>query len=286
MTPRAARDRTGLLLSRGRRPHRARPALRAGGRARRDALAAAVRYHPARRWFARHGVVRHSAPGITYFRPAEEPYGRLRPLRSRPTRRSPRCSRCARRRHGTASLPRVDGDAARRPGGGRAPGARRATLDGTPTIHALCPSHPDVVEYAAALSPTVRATRPGRDRAGVRPVRRVGPLVRDLLELAPPTGAARAFAGQCFCDACDASSSGRPRPRDAAPGRAGAGGSRHAASRTRPRRPHCHGGDDDRRPRARCGPRPLIFDDAAMAAFQGAARRRSSPPTGGVGCGP
>jgi hypothetical protein len=40
----------------------------------------AARYHPARRWFARYGVVGHSPPGITYFRPAEERYGRLRPL--------------------------------------------------------------------------------------------------------------------------------------------------------------------------------------------------------------
>ena len=117
-----------------------------------DAIAVAVRYHPARRWFARHGVVRHSPPGITYFRPAEERYGRLRPATIAADQE-------------IKALRELREEAGRHDLGFHAwtvmlhddpvvaahPDLAARTLDGPPTIHALCPSNPDVVEYAAAL---------------------------------------------------------------------------------------------------------------------------------------
>jgi hypothetical protein len=123
-----------------------------------DAIAVAVRYHPARRWFARHGVVRHSAAGITYLRPSGERYGRLRPLTVAGEEEiaAVRALREEAARHGLAFhawtvLLHDDPVVAAHPG------VAARTLDGTPTVHALCPSNPDVVDFAADVRTVIEA---------------------------------------------------------------------------------------------------------------------------------
>jgi hypothetical protein len=254
-----------------------------------DAVAVAVRYHPARRWFARHGVVRHSAPGITYFRPEEDRYGRLRPLA---VAGDPELTALAElreeaRRHGLAFhawTVMLHDD----PVVAAHPDLAARTLDGAPSIHALCPSHPDVVEYAAALVADVSA--------------RFGPDVVELesamysawdpsyvisLELAPLTGTARAFAGQCFCGACVRLIEELGHDPDALRRAAPAGEDAATLQAVR-----AHG---VRRVMEACAAaareheaavRPLVFGDAAMAALQGASPESFAPADrAGVGCG-
>jgi hypothetical protein len=254
-----------------------------------DAIAVAVRYHPARRWFARHGVVRHSPPGITYFQPDEDRYGRLRPLTIAGDEEiaALRELREEAPRHGLAfhAWTVVLHDD---PVVAAHPDLAARTLDGTPTIHALCPSHPDVVEYAAAMVADVCA--------------RFSPDVIELesalyaawdpsyvisLELAPLTGMARAMAGQCFCGACVRLMEELGRDpaelRDLA--LAGEG-----ASTLRTVRAHgvrrvmeataaaAHEYDT--------AVRPLIFDDPDMAALQGSGPDAFAPADRvGLGCG-
>jgi hypothetical protein len=169
-----------------------------------DAIAVAVRYHPARRWFARHGVVRHSAAGITYLRPSGERYGRLRPLTVAGEEEiaAVRALREEAARHGLAFhawtvLLHDDPVVAAHPG------VAARTLDGTPTVHALCPSNPDVVDYAAALVADVCAQlQPDLVELEAALYPAWDPSYVISLELAPLTGRARALAGQCFCAAC------------------------------------------------------------------------------------
>jgi hypothetical protein len=169
-----------------------------------DAIAVAVRYHPARRWFARHGLVRHSPPGITYLRPADKWYGRLRPVTVAGDEEiaAVHALREEATRHGLAFhawMVMLHDD----PVVAAYPGVAARTFDGTPTIHALCPSHPDVVEYAAALVADVcEQLRPDLVELESALYPAWDPSYVISLELAPLTGAARALAGQCFCTAC------------------------------------------------------------------------------------
>jgi hypothetical protein len=169
-----------------------------------DAIAVAVRYHPARRWFARHGVVRYSAPGITYFRPFDGGYGRLRPVTIAADEeiQALRALREEARRHGLrfhAWTVMLHDD----PVVAAHPDLAARTLDGTPTIHALCPSNPDVVEYAAALVADL-CSQLDPDLVELESALYAAwdPSYVISLELAPPTGTARALAGQCFCGGC------------------------------------------------------------------------------------
>jgi thiol-disulfide isomerase/thioredoxin len=254
-----------------------------------DAVAVAVRYHPARRWFARHGVVRHSPPGITYFRPEEERYGRLRPRTVAGAEEidALRSLREEAPRHGLAfhAWTVVLHDD---PVVAAHPDLAARTLDGTPTIHALCPSHPDVVEYAAALTADVCA--------------RFSPDVIELesalyaawdpsyvvsLELDPPAGMARAMAGQCFCGACVRLMEELDHDPEELRAHALAGTGAAVLRRVRAhgvRRvmeattaaAHEHG----------VAVRPLIFDDPDMAALQGSGPDAFAPVDRvGVGCG-
>jgi hypothetical protein len=253
------------------------------------AVAVAVRYHPARRWFARHGVVRHSAPGITYFRPEEDRYGRLRPsaVAGEPEIAALADLREEARRHGLAfhAWTVVLHDD---PVVAAHPDLAARTLDGTPTIHALCPSHPDVVEYAAALVADVCA-RFGPDVVELESALYAAwdPSYVISLELAPLTGAARAFAGQCFCAACVRLVEELGHDPDALRRGALAG---EGAATLRAVRAHgvrrvveaavaaAHEHD--------VTVRPLVFDDAAMAALQGASPEAFAPADRvGVGCG-
>ncbi len=254
-----------------------------------DAIAVAVRYHPARRWFARHGVVRHSAPGITYVRPDERRYGRLRPLTVAGDEEiaAVRALREEARRHGLAfhAWTVVLHDD---PVVAAHPDLAARTLDGTPTIHGLCPSNPDVVEYAAALigdlceqlSPDVIELESALYSAW-------DPSYVISLELAPLTGAARALAGQCFCPACvrligelghdPAGLERRARAEDGVAELRGvrAHGVRRVVDATAAAARE-HG--------ARV--RPLIFDDPEMAALQGAGPSAFvAADAVGVGCG-
>jgi hypothetical protein len=168
------------------------------------AVAVAVRYHPARRWFARHGVVRHSRAGVTYMRPSTHAYGRLRPLEIAGDEEiaAVRALRAEATRHGLAFhawTVMLHDD----PVVAAHPDAAARTLDGTPTIHALCPSGPGVVEYAAALVGDVcEQLAPDVIELESTLYAAWDPSYVISLELAPPAGTARALAGQCFCAAC------------------------------------------------------------------------------------
>jgi hypothetical protein len=254
-----------------------------------DAIAVAVRYHPARRWFARHGVVRHSSPGITYIRPAEQRYGRLRPLAIAADEEivALRELREEAARHGLAFhawTVMLHDD----PVVAAHPDLAARTLDGTPTIHALCPSNPDVVEYAAALVADV-CEQLGPDLVELESALYAAwdPSYVISLELAPLTGTARALAGQCFCDAC--------ARLIAELGHDPAGLRRQAL--------HQDGIGALRAVRAHgvrrvidavttaahergAAVRPLVFDDPEMAALQGAAPEAFEPADRvGLGCG-
>jgi hypothetical protein len=254
-----------------------------------DAIAVAVRYHPARRWFARHGVVRHSAPGITYFRPAEEPYGRLRPLTVAPDAEiaALRELREEATRHGLAFhawTVMLHDD----PVVAAHPELAARTLDGTPTIHALCPSHPDVVEYAAALVADV-CEQLGPDLVELESALYAAwdPSYVISLELAPLTGAARALAGQCFCDACvrliERLDHDPEALRRGALAEDGADTLRavraHGVRRVMEATAAAAAEHD-------AAVRPVIFGDAAMAALQGASPDGFEPADRvGLGCG-
>ena len=254
-----------------------------------DAIAVAVRYHPARRWFARHGVVRHSPPGITYFRPGEEGYGRLRPLEIAGDKEiaALRELREETARHGLAFhawTVMLHDD----PVVAAHPDLAARTLDGTSTVHALCPSHPDVVEYAAALVADLC------EQLGPDVVELESPLYAAWdpsyvvsLELAPLTGAARALAGQCFCAACIRLMEGLghdpARLRDQARAQGGVADLRAVrAAGVRPvieaTAAAAHEHD--------AAVRPLVFDDPLMAALQGAGPEAfAAADAVGLGCG-
>jgi hypothetical protein len=254
------------------------------------ALAVAVRYHPARRWFARHGVVRHSPPGITYVRPVEERYARLRPLEIAGAEEiaALRELRGEARRHGLAfhAWTVVLHDD---PVVAAHPDLAARTLDGTPTIHALCPSHPDVVEYAGALVDDVCAQlEPDLVELESALYAAWDPSYVISLELAPPTGMARALAGQCFCAACvrfmEHLGHDPAVLRDRARAGKGAdvlGGIRAAGAREVIDAASAAAGAYD------AAVRPLIFDLPEMAALQGAAPSAfAAADAVGVGCGP
>lgn len=253
------------------------------------AIAVAVRYHPARRWFARHGVVRHSPPGITYFRPAEERYGRLRPLTIAAGEdiAAVRVLREEAARHGLAFhawTVMLHDD----PVVAAHPDLAARTLDGTPTIHALCPSHPDVIEYAAALVADV-CEQLGPDVVELESALYAAwdPSYVISLELAPLTGMARALAGQCFCGACirlieelghdpvDLRRQALAQEGAATLRAVRAHGVRRVMEAT-VAAAHEHD----------VAVRPLIFDEPEMAALQGAAPDAFEPADRvGLGCG-
>jgi hypothetical protein len=248
-----------------------------------DAIAVAVRYHPARRWFARHGVVRHSPPGITYFRPGER-YGRLRPLAIAPDEdiAALRALREEAGRHGLAFhawTVMLHDD----PVVAAHPGVAARTRDGTPTIHALCPSHPDVVEYAAALVADVcEQLHPDVVELESALYPAWDPSYVISLELAPLTGTARALAGQCFCGACTrlieelGHDPAELRHQDGIETLRAvrAHGARRVVAATAAAA-HDRG----------VAVRPLIFDDPVMAALQGAAPAAfEAADAVGIGC--
>jgi hypothetical protein len=253
------------------------------------AIAVAVRYHPARRWFARHGVVRHSPPGITYLRPDESRYGRLRPLTvaGEEDIAALRDLRREAGRHGLAFhawTVMLHDD----PVVAAHPDLAARTLDGTPTIHALCPSNPDVVEYAAALVADVcEQLVPDLVELESALYAAWDPSYVVSLELAPLTGTARALAGQCFCDACADLMAGLGHDpavlRAQALRQDGAGTLRavraHGARRVveaTAAAAHARG----------VAVRPLVFDDPEMAALQGAGPDAfAAADRVGAGCG-
>jgi hypothetical protein len=99
------------------------------------------------------------------------------------------------------------------------PAAAAQLLDGSPAGHALCPSHPAVVEYAAALAADV-AAQLGPETVDVEAAFYPAwePSYTLTLALDPPSDEERLLAAQCFCDAC------RPLFPADAPERARAGG--------------------------------------------------------------
>jgi hypothetical protein len=253
------------------------------------AIAVAVRYHPARRWFARHGVVRHSPPGITYFHPSER-YGRLRPLTIAGEEEiaAVRALREEARRHGLAFhawTVMLHDD----PVVAAHPDLAARTLDGTPTIHGLCPSSPDVVEYAAALTGDVcERFQPDVIELESALYPAWDPSYVISLELAPLTGTARALAGQCFCPACARLMGELGHDADDLRRRALAAGGVDVLRDIRVR--GAKRVVDATAEAARehgTKVRPLVFEDPEMAALQGAGPAAfEAADAVGVGCGP
>jgi hypothetical protein len=168
-----------------------------------DALSVALTYHQCMRVFPRYGAIRPGAPGGVRFDPTPGHYGALAPL-----------ARDGRAWGETVAALR---DACDEAGlGFRAwlvalDNERLAleheryaaqTLDGTPTVHALCPSHAAVRRYAAGLVADV--------------VGQFAPEVVDLeaalyprwngylgeIALEPLAPGLQLFGAQCLCGAC------------------------------------------------------------------------------------
>ncbi len=232
-----------------------------------DALAVAVRYHASRRWFPRHGIVSHSPGGITYFRPGG--YRRLRPMSvaGEEAIAAVHALRAVAPRHGLgfhAWMVLLHDD----PVVAAYPDAAAQTIDGTPTVHALCPSHPDVVEYAAALVADVCdqfAPDVIELESAFYPAWH--PSYTLSLELTP----APALTGQCLCRFCRELGADPAEPA-ALPAVRARGAERvmtamrQAARETRLR--------------------PLFFGGAESAALQGAGPAALALADGvGIGCG-
>ncbi len=251
------------------------------------AIAVAVRYHPARRWFARHGVVRHSPPGITYFQPSG-PYGRLRPLTIAGEEEIAALAELREEagRHGLAFhawTVMLHDD----PVVAAHPDLAARTLDGAPSIHGLCPSNPEVVEYAAAITADVcERFRPDVIELESALYTAWDPSYVISLELAPLTGTARALAGQCFCPACVrligelGHDAGDLRRRALAQD----GVAALCDIRVRGAKRVVDAAVEAARGTL---VRPLVFEDPEMAALQGAGPAAfESAGAVGVGCGP
>lgn len=181
-----------------------------------DAVAVAVVYHRARRVFPRHRRISVLRECTVYVEPQRARYGTLVPggtatpalLRFREA-----CERAGLRFRAWIVPLHHDGLVAAHPE------AAALLLDGTPAGHALCPSQPAVVEYAAALAADVAAQLAPEAidfEAAFHPAWE--PSYTLTLALDPLTDEERLLAAQCFCDAC------RPFFSAGVPGRTRAGG--------------------------------------------------------------
>jgi hypothetical protein len=170
-----------------------------------DGAALALAYHPVRSWLPRYRTVRHSPPGALSFepQPARYPDG-LAPRRTADaaTVRAVHDFRAALARRGLAFhawlvvLHREPLVAAR-------PDLAATTSDGTPTVHALCPSHPETLAFAAALVADVCAQLEPEGlelEAALPSTWNPSYVITHALE--EPDAQARAALGTCACAAC------------------------------------------------------------------------------------
>jgi hypothetical protein len=170
-----------------------------------DGAALALAYHPVRCWLPRYRVVRHSPPGALSFEPRADRYPQgLAPRRTADaaTVRAVHDFRAALADRGIAFhawlvvLHREPLVAAR-------PDLAATTSDGTPTVHALCPSHPEVLGYAAGLVADVcdQLSPEGVElEAALAPTWNPSYVVTHTLD--EPGAEMRAALGTCACAAC------------------------------------------------------------------------------------
>jgi hypothetical protein len=169
-------------------------------------VALALTYHAARRWMPRLGGVHHAPPAACWFEPGDGYPNGLRPTRTGAldTVRAIHGVRGELERRGLAFhawlvlLHREPLVSAR-------PDLAATTLDGAPTVAALCPTSDEVRAHTAALVEDVgRQLAPdGLELEAALPASWQPSYVVSL-ELAPLMGLRRALQGVCACSACRA----------------------------------------------------------------------------------
>ena len=167
---------------------------------------AALTYHPARLLLPRFGAVRHTPPGTCSFEPRRSAYDTLvpTPTAQAATVRAVHAFREELARRGiafhawlavlhTEPLARLH------------PQFAAQTLDGKPTVDALCPSHADVRRYGFNLVTDIcdQFAPEGLKLEAVLEPSWL-PSYTISLELETLTQRARPLVGQCFCRACRA----------------------------------------------------------------------------------
>jgi hypothetical protein len=165
-----------------------------------DAVAMAVLYHRARRYFPRHRRVSVLRSSTLYLQPDSARYGTVVPMgASTPGlfRFREACERAGVAFRAWIVPLHNDGLVAAHPD------LAARFVDGSRTEHALCPSQPAVVEYVAALAADV-AAQLGPDTVDVEGVFYPAwePAYTLTLALDPPTEEDRLLLTQCLCDAC------------------------------------------------------------------------------------
>lgn len=171
-----------------------------------DGGALALTYHQARQLLPRFSTVRHSPPGACFFAPRVGSYRGLAPHRTADdtTVRAvhdfrEQLSRRGIKFHAWLIMLHNEPLVAARPD------LAATTIDGTPTLHALCPSHEEVRAYATDVVADVvgQLSPDGVELEAVLPHAWL-PSYAVSLELAPLSSAAQVLAGQCFCASCRA----------------------------------------------------------------------------------
>jgi len=165
-----------------------------------DAVAMAILYHRARRYFPRHRRVSVLRSSTLYLQPERARYGTVVPtgvLTPAVFRFRDACERAGLAFRAWIVPLHHDGLVATHPG------LAARFLDGSRMEHALCPSQPAVIEYVAALAADV-AAQLAVDTVDVEAVFYPAwePTYMLTLALDPPTEDERLLLTQCFCDAC------------------------------------------------------------------------------------
>jgi hypothetical protein len=170
-----------------------------------DGAALALAYHPVRCWLPRYGVVRHSPPGALSFEPRTDRY---------PKGLAPRCTADAATIRAVHDFRAALADRGiafhawlvvlhREPLVAARPDLAATTSEGTPTLHALCPSHPEVLGYAEGLVADVcdQLEPEGVElEAALAPTWNPSYVVTHALD--EPDAEMRAALGTCACSAC------------------------------------------------------------------------------------
>ncbi|MEA2408697.1 MAG: hypothetical protein QOE69_2816 [Thermoleophilaceae bacterium] len=168
-----------------------------------DGLSVALSYHQCQRVLPRYGVVRPGAAGGLQFRPDRDRYATLAPVPA-PNAVGEDAIRALRRACDDVGiafrvwLVVLDNEQL----AGAHPEEAAQTLDGTPTLHALCPSRSSVRRYAAALvADVVDRFRPDALDLEASIYPRWNGYVAEIA-LDPTAPRLRRFTAQCVCGAC------------------------------------------------------------------------------------
>lgn len=169
------------------------------------AVSVALTYHQCMRVFPRYGAVRPGAPGGLHFEPARRGYG---PLAPRPSPAAVGAERIAELRAACetagvgfrAWIVALDNEAL----AAENPNYAAQTLDGTPTFHSLCPSHPEVRAYLRALvEDVIDLFAPDLIELEAATYPRWNGYLAEIA-LVPLSLGTRRYGAQCLCNACQA----------------------------------------------------------------------------------